>query len=358
MFAMLAMYPLSIGTPIRGLEVWASSVADAKERALELTSTRDASDQKLIEDQLARERAQQHVQRNELFRQRKLDLLEQDGGVEDVTISPCGRHDEVEFARKSCRSLIDQIFSLRRRIIKSMQMELLRREQLETFQSQYDKLEAELRASQRLQSTYTRGGTTAGILGDVPAQHLRDISASVARQHALLGTYQSVLKERREIWELAVSHVQKLKIVISNKESELQAALQEVRLNMAALRTKAGEIRAKNESMAALRASVESETKTMQNRVTLLTREQSLLNSHDGNFFDSDIWQQGVTQRMSKETFAQDLQVLQNHDPHRVLALISSFRLRLNMFSTHVYTRWLLTIRYRYHKDFFPIKDC
>lgn len=297
--------------PIRESEVWASSVADAKERALELTSTRDASDQKLMEDQLARERAQQHVLRNELFRQRKLDLLEQDGGVEHVTTSTGGRHDEVGFAQEACRNLLDQLSSLRRRIVKTMQMELLRREQLETFQSQYYKLEAELRASQRLQSTYARGGTAAGILGEVPAQQLKDIDESVARQHALLGTYQSVLKERREIWELTVSYIQNLKIMISTKESELQKTLQEVRLNMAILRRKAGGIRAKSESLAALRASVESETKTMQSRVKLLTREQSLLKLHNGNFFDSGIWQQGVTQRMSKERFGQDLQVFQ-----------------------------------------------
>lgn len=313
MLVVLVMHPLSIRNPIRGLEVWASSVADAKERALELTSTRDANDQKLIEDQLARERAQQHIQRNELFRQRKLDMLEQDGGVEDGTTSPGGPHDEVEFAREACRNLLDQLASLRRRIVNSMQMELLRREQLETFQSQYDRLDAELRASQRLQSTYARGGSATGILGDVPAQQLKDIGVSVARQQALLGTYQSVLKERREVWELAVSHVQKLKIAISTKESELQTTLQDIRLNIATLRKKAGGIRAKNESLATLRVGVETETKTMQNRLKLLTGEQSLLKSHDGFFFDSDMWQQGVTQRMSKGRFAQDLQVPYNH---------------------------------------------
>ncbi len=185
-----------------------------------------------------------------------------------------------------------------------MQMELIRREQLETFQSQYSKLEAELRASRRLQNTNARG-----VMGDVPVQELQDIGASVERQHALLGTYQSVLKERREIWEMAVSHIQKLKIAISTKESELRGTLQEIRLNIAALRGKAGRIRAKNESMAAQRATVESKTKSMKNRVKLLTREQSLLNTHDGIFFDSDIWQQGVPQRMSKVTLAQNLQV-------------------------------------------------
>lgn len=283
--------------------MWASSVADAKERALELTSTRDQHDQKLIEDQLARDRVQQHVERNELFRQRKRDLLEQDE-IEDYSLPAGGRHDEVEFARKSCQNLLEQLFSLRRRIVKTMHMEIIRREQLETFQAQYCKLEAELRASRRLQSTNARG-----VLGDVPVQELKDISDSVARQHALLGTYQSVLKERREIWEMAVSHIQKLKIAISTKESELRETLKEVRHTMAALRGKAGRIRAKNESMAALRASVESKTKVMKNRVKLLTREQSLLNSHDGIFFDSDIWQQGVPQRMSKATLAQNLQV-------------------------------------------------
>eukprot|EP00752_Nemacystus_decipiens_P001471 g1447.t1 len=96
--------------------------------------------------------------------------------------------------------------------------------------------------------------------------------------------------------------------LIEDQLAQLQTTLQEVHLNMAALREKARGVRAKNESLATLRARVETETKTMQNRVKLLTREQSLLNSHDGNFFDSDIWQQGVTQRMSKERFAQDIQ--------------------------------------------------
>lgn len=294
---------------IRGLEIWASSVADAKERALELTSARDQRDQKLIEDQLARERARQHVERNELFRQRKRDLLEQDE-IEDFFIPVRSRHDEFEFSRESCRDLLDQLFSLRRRIVKAMQTELIRREQLETFQSQYSKLEAELRALRRLQNASSRG-----VMGDVPVQELKDIGASMERQHALLGTYQSVLKERKEIWEMSVSHIQKLKIAISTKESELRGTLQEIRLNIAALREKAGRIRAKNENMAAQRASVESKTKSMKNRVKLLTREQSLLNSHDGLFFDSDIWQEGVPQRMSKATLAQNLQVFLNMLP-------------------------------------------
>lgn len=302
------MYPLSTGNFTRGLDVWALSVEDAKERALELTSTRDERDQKLIEDQIARERADQHVQRNELFRQRKMDLLEQDG-IDDCKLFNCDGHDQVEFARESCRILLDQLSVLRRRIVKTMQTELLRREQLETFRSQYQKLETDLREAERLQRTYARGGTAVGILGDIPVQGMKDIDASVARQHVLLGTYQSVLKERQEIWDITVNHIQKLKIAISTKESELRTTLQEIRHNIATLSEKAGEIRAKNESLAALRATVESKTTAMKHRVKLLTHEQSLLDLHNGFCFDSGIWQQGVTQRMSKNQFSQDLQV-------------------------------------------------
>lgn len=304
---------LSTGNYTRGLEVWALSVEEAKERALELTSTRDKRDQKLIEDQIARERADQHIQRNELFRQRKMDLLEQDG-IDDCKLFDCDGTDEVDFSRESCRILLDQLSVLRRRILQTMQTELVRREQLETFRSQYHKLETDLREAERLQRTYARGGTAVGILGDVPVQGLKDIDASVARQHVLLGTYQSVLKERQEIWDITVNHIQKLKIAISTKESELRTTLQEVRHNIAARNEKAGEIRAKNESLATLRATVESKTMIMKKRVKLLIHEQSLLDSHNGLCFDSDIWQEGVTQRMSKAQFSQDLQVQSYHE--------------------------------------------
>ncbi|CAM9212499.1 unnamed protein product, partial [Hapterophycus canaliculatus] len=146
-------------------------------------------------------------------------------------------------------------------------------------------------------------------LGNASTQELKHIDTSVKRQCIILGTYQSVLKERKEIWALAVLHVQNLKIMIRATESELQNTLDEIRASTAALRSKAGKIRARNESLATLKASVESKTKDMKNRVDLLTHEQSLLGSHSGLYFDSNIWHEGVTQRMSKSVFARDLQV-------------------------------------------------
>lgn len=306
------------GELVRSLEAWIFSIAGAKERALELMSSRDASDQKLIEDQLLRDRADQHIQRSELFRERKIKLLQQDDdedGKNNVAGDQLqdGRHDEIDFARDSCRNLLDQLFSSRKRIVRAMKVELLQREQLETFQSQYDKLEAGLREAERLQRTYARGGSTAGILGDMSAQERKDIGASVKRQHVMLGTYQSVLKERREIWDIAVLHVQKSKIMIRATESELRKTLAGLRANIAALRSKAATIRATNESLATQKATVESMTKNLRRRVDLLAHEQSLVNSHDGPYFDSNIWQEGVAQRMSKSVFAGDLQVLKKY---------------------------------------------
>lgn len=281
-------------------------------------SSRDASDQKMIEDQVVRDRAEQHIQRNKMFREKKMELLGQDDEEDNKNVVTSDRfqderRDEIDFAGNFCQNLVNQLFSSRKRLVRAMRVELLQREQLETFESQYDKLETGLRGAERLQRIYARGGSTAGIVGDMSAQELKDIDASVQRQHVLLGTYQSVLKQRREVWELAVLHVQKLKIMVRATESELRQTLEGIRANITALRSKAGKFRATNESLATLRATVETKTQKMRSRVDLLTHEQSLLDSHSGPYFDSSIWQEGVAQRMSKSIFARDLQVFDNN---------------------------------------------
>ncbi|CAM9559381.1 unnamed protein product [Scytosiphon promiscuus] len=298
----------------RSLKAWASRIAGAKERACELMSSRDRSDQKVIEDQLFRDRAEQHIQRNNMFRERKMALLEQDreeGGETGVASNHIqdGRHDEIDFARDLCRNVVDQLSSLRKRMVTAMRVELLHREQLETFQSQYSKLETGLREAERLQRAYARRGFVTSVLGDASAQEVKDIDASVIRQHILLGTYQSVSRQRREVWELAVLHVQKLKIMIRATETELRKTLDGIRAHIAALRSEGRKKRASNESLAKMRATVESKTKEMKSQADLLTHEQSLLGSHSGSYFDSNIWHEGVPQRMSKSLFARDLQV-------------------------------------------------
>lgn len=285
-------------------------MTEAKERALELTSARDLREQKLAENELARDRANQHIQRAELFRQRKLELMEQDGidaseaglieGVKDV---------EVGGARDTCHKYLDQLQSLRDSIIKVLQVELHRRDQLATFETQYQKLDSGLRDAERLQRAYTRGGATTNILGDVSLQESKDISTSVAKQQIQLSTYQSVLKERREMWSLAVSHVQKLKNAIQNKEVELRATLKNIEDNIASLSTKARRVHAKNKSLATEKVSTEAKTKTMRIRAVLLKHEQELLQTHRGPFFDTEIWQQGAPQRVSTARLNQDLKV-------------------------------------------------
>lgn len=295
----------------RNIEVWESGVVEAKERALELTSARDSKEKKLAEDRLAHDRAKQHVERVELFRQRKLDLLEHDdtadtepvlyGGIQDV---------EIDLARDACQKLLDQLLSLRQRVVKSMKVELLRRDQLANFESQYHKLETDLREAERQQRTYSRGGTGANVFGDVPLQELSDIRASVAKQESQFCTFQSVLKERREMWSLAVSDMQRLKIAIRTKETEVRATLREIEGSIEILRKAGGRIHAKNEGLVTLKAGLEEKTKAMRKRADILAHEQTLLGGHSGPFFDTDIWQPGVTQRMTAARFTQDVQVL------------------------------------------------
>lgn len=296
-------------------EEWASGVVEAKERALELTSARDSKEKKVAEDRLAHDRADQHVERVELFRQRKLDLLEHDDTADTEPVQYGGvQNVDVGLARDACRKLLEQLLSLRQRAVKSMKVELLRRDQLANFESQYHKLETDLREAERQQRTYARGGAAANVFGEVPLQELSDIGASVAKQESQFCTFQSVLKERQEMWGLAVSDMQRLKIAIRTKETEVRATLREIGGNIDSLRKAGGRIYAKNEELVTLRAGMEEKTKGMRKRADILGREKTLLGEHSGPFFDTDIWQPGVTQRMSAARFAQDMEVIYHFD--------------------------------------------
>lgn len=289
---------------------WATGVAEAKERAVELTSARDSKENKLAEDRLAHDRADQHVQRVELFHQRKLDLLELDD-VTDTEPVPYGdiQNAEADLALDACHKLLEQLLSLRRRVVKSMQVELIRRDQLANFESQYHKLEADLRQAERQQRTYARGSAAGNVLDETPLQELSDIKASVAKQESQFCTFQSVLKERREMWGLAVSHMQRLKIAIHKKETEIRVTLREIGGNIDSLRNEGGRIHAKNEELVTLKTGIEEHTKAMRKRANVLVHEQTLLCGHKGPYFDADIWQPGVTQRMTAARFSLDMQV-------------------------------------------------
>lgn len=293
----------------RDLEAWEVRVAQAKERALELMAARDLSEEKLAEDQLARDRGIKHLQREELFRQQKLDLLEEneidDGGAAFFD----GKQLEVDQARKVCDDMLKQLLTLRRRSVKNIRMELLRRGQLATFEAQYHKLESELHETERLQRTYARGGTAAGVLGDITPQQSHDIDAAVANQKLQLGSYQSVLKERREVWNMAVSHVQKLKIALCSKETNIRRIIYGIRQKIASMRKRAGRLRAKNENIVVLRINLETKTETLRARTKLLQREECLVTTHDGPFFDTNVWHEGVMQRMPSEKLRLSLQV-------------------------------------------------
>lgn len=264
----------------------------------------------MTEDQLAHDRAAQHMQRVELFRQRKLDLLEKDEVDNNELIVlrgvNCG---EVDLARDTCEELLNHLCLLRHRVVKAMQTEILRRDQLKTFETQYGKIESDLHGAERLQRTHARGGITAVVLGERSLQESADIDQAVAKQQVQLGIYQSVLKERLEMWNMAVSHVQKLKIAIRNKEEELRITLYSIGEKNTGQRKKLGDLRAKNESMATHKASVVSKTENMRIRVKVLEKELSLLQTHSGRLFDTDILHAGLMQRISTVKMKQDVQV-------------------------------------------------
>lgn len=282
---------------------------------------RELRERKVADDHLARSRAAQHVQRVKIFNQRKLDILEQEAldnrmGMIDPIDIHCGdeRHLDVHVARDACQKLLEQLLSLRRRKVKAMQNELLRREQLETFEIHYRQLESNPREAQRdEQQTHVGRDNTADVPGKVT-------------EHIQPGAYQSVLKERREIWSLAVGYVQRLKLTIGRTEMELQAMLHRMREHIPILRNQVGRVCYENDMILRLKASVETKNTNMRIRTELLKREQSIFMRHNGDFFDTDVWQEGVMQRIPSGGFRTQVQVGRHIQVGRVLVLLSCFR--------------------------------
>lgn len=288
----------------RHLDRWISGVENANGRARELKRVRDLSERKVADDHLARSRADQHVHRVKIFHQRKLDILEQEAldnrmdMIEPMNFH-CGdeRHLDVHVARDACQKLLEHLLSLRRRKVKAMQNELLRREQLETFEIHYRKLESNLREAQRgEQHTHVGRDITADVPGKVT-------------EHVQPGAYQSVLKERREFWSLAVGYVQRLKLTICRTEMELQTMLRRMREHIPTLRNEVGRVCYENERILRLKAGFETKNTNMRIRAELLEREQSIFIRHNGEFFDTDVWQEGVMQRIPSGGFRKQIQV-------------------------------------------------
>lgn len=293
----------------RELEGWTLSVAEAKERALELTAARDLRVRKIAEDDVARERAANHLQRVELFQRRRLDMLAKCEVDSSSGVVFCGKHANVELARTTCEKLMEQLRSIMLGIVDTFEMEQLRREQLTTFETQYRKLELALGKAERLRRTYAQGGTAADVLGEMNVQESREIEVTVARQQVQLSSYQSVLKERREVWRMVVSHLQNLKIALRNKQEEVRTTIDEIRKAAASLKKKAGRLKARNQNLVVLRASVDSKVARAGIRRQRLEHEQSRVQANPGSLFDTDIWQEGVMQRMVAGTLAEYLQV-------------------------------------------------
>lgn len=251
------------------------------------------------------------MQRVKIFHQRKLDILEQEVvdnrmDVIDPINFHCGDepHLDVHVARDACQKLLEQLLSLRRRKLKAMQNELLRREQLETFEIQYRKLESNLRDAQRGEQ-HTHVGRD--ITADVPCGGDEDTSKVTVQVQ--LGAYQSVLKERREIWSLVVGYLQRLKLMIGRTEMKVQAMLRLMREHIATLRNQTGRVCSENERMLRLKAGVETKNTNMRTRTESLEREQSIFKRHNGAFFDTDVWQEGVMQRIPSGRFRNQVQV-------------------------------------------------
>lgn len=293
----------------RDVEAWVLRVAEAKDRALELTAARDSNEKKVAEDRVARDRAAKHFLRTQLFQQRKQNMLEKVEVDSNTMAGFIAKHTEVEQAYIVCEKLMEQLLSVRRGIVNTKRMELLRREQLTTFETQYRKLESELGEAERLQRTYTRRGTAAGVLGGISLQESKDLEVALAKQQVQLSSYQSMLKERQEVLGMVVSHLQTLKIALHGKQDEIRTCIYEIKKAAASLKRKAGQKRASNHNIIALRASLDSKQVKIMTRSKRLEHELSRLQAHTGLLFDTDVWQQGVMQRMAADKLGECLQV-------------------------------------------------
>ncbi|CAM9105829.1 unnamed protein product, partial [Choristocarpus tenellus] len=282
---------------IRYCEAWALDVHGAKMRALELGVARDEWKRKAVEDQQAQKRANRHVQRLKDHHQHKLDML----SAGEVHVGSAESLDwkklDLDAVKNLSEIMLRDLALMRQNAVEAMRLEKACRYQLSVFQEQYDKVEARLRELEMIRRMYNSDSARVGVFGEVTTQDLRDTSEDLAKQYIQFNTYQSVLKERQETWELAVSRIQRLKIETKNKEGEVTDFIRKIRRKASGLYKEPGKFRAFKDKNIVLMKTVEETIRIAEARNLVLTHEELLLNEHIGKFADTDVYG-GVMQRM------------------------------------------------------------
>lgn len=285
----------------RTLEAWKLQIAHARHRALELSSARDIDEHKQAENHLAQDRITRHLQRVEKLRQRELDLplahgLEE-GGMDSSTI----RGAAVDDMQATCDAMLERLLSLRASFHKAMRLEILRREELETFAKQRRELDMELQASEKSLRRSTRGGAIRVLRDGDPTKGNGEVDTTVIQKRAELNLYESILKQRRGVWYTALRHVQELKVALRGTEERIRITLHEMEKNVTTLRRRVSRLGVVIARKAALHRSMGVKAETIRTRSILVKDEISRIGSRDQPQCETNVWQPGVNQRISTE---------------------------------------------------------
>lgn len=292
----------------RKIERWKLSVVHAKTRALELSLSRDTDDRKLAADRVGRQRAQDYMRRqkhrnlqvhshsdDELFKSSSYVL-----NVKEMT---------VEEVQKLCDFKLERLLSLQTKYVVAMDLELVRRDQLEAFDTHYREVEVGLRAMERLLCSYIRGRGTISFTGAF-AHDDEGMDEKIANKRAQLASFRLILKERQEIWQTAVSRLKRLKAGIRSEKNELGRIKQHISQHIRRLEHRLGRHRMKSREMVPLSRSINSKVQALRVRIARMENELSLLSAYnEQTLFDTDMVHSGVIQRITVEKLKAFLKV-------------------------------------------------
>ena len=285
---------------VRDCEMAQRNSVLAKEKLTELQRLRRAEAIRLVEEQLARERAERLEQRRrkaaELLREIENESIELSGEKGGVYEADDNASNNVVTYIEGTRCVFGDLLECRQKALQSLRRRLLMEEKMATFKDHSAMLLEEVRKLRRA----LRMAESHPIL--VAGEHPIETQLTKMR-NALVGREQSyveftgITKAREKQLDAAGRNYQRLKLRLKGLEDLMEQRLTEMRATDAKLVKRIGLLRSDREELIVRKTELEYRVKTLSLRKEALMKERERVDKHVGHFIDTDLWIEGVLQR-------------------------------------------------------------
>lgn len=286
---------------LRDCEMAQRSSVLAKEKTTELHRLRRAEAIRMVEEQLARERAERIEQR----RRKAAELLSE---IESESMELTGERSggyaigggedsrSVVAFIEGTRRVLGDFMECRQRALQSLRRRLLVEDKMAAFKEHSAMLLDEVRKLRRaLRMAESHPALVAGE-HPIETQLAKMRSALVGKEQSYV-EFTGITKAREKQLDAAGRNYQRMKLKLKRLEDLMNQRLADMRAADAKLVKKIGLLRSDKEELVARKAEVEYKLKTLSQRKEALRKERERVDKHVGHFCDTDLWIEGVLQR-------------------------------------------------------------